>query len=407
MDVLEIIENAVKLDLESFSRYIVETDIDLDVLWEAMKIMSNFYYKSVYIGENFVFLMSLYSSTVDTLPPDANIVAIQAYYLLQSKTPRRQYTTVKQDIVAPEIPVREPSYVDPDEIIDSIDPSSYGMEELNTMRKYSHNGDMLISYYIQSGLSPRLIDYANNHRLKYTGIPKFIEHLRSCFKTEFDRDIVVYRAINSNVHHKVGEIIEMNYFVSTSVDRDQTVYFLDDSEFRDAIIYHIIVPRGTKVCPIVLSSEYPEEREILLPFGSIYKCISKRVTDASLSHRKCRNDITIYTLQLISTPPTRIPSFPEVVSSGIVIPPPDNNLVIMDNLLSEVVTATREAQLLLNSMIIYLLTREGRQVELTRVSDISRTIHRQIYSSTRPKCVGFQDVVDYFRNNGMKLPVTA
>ena len=109
----------------------------------------------------------------------------------------------------------------------------------------------------------------------------YYNELSKCFKVTFDRDVVVYRGLQSKLDlsiYNVGYIYKSYIFTSSTIDIDVALSFShspDTNKYVQLIKY--IIPKGTHICPLfLLASRYGEgEGEILLSDKSIYVVTSE------------------------------------------------------------------------------------------------------------------------------------
>ncbi len=175
-------------------------------------------------------------------------------------------------------------------IHDNVDKTIYNSENKSIMILYSFNGDVLINSYLRNGkkISESLIKYFNDKyylsfrehvnifinddkKFIHSYIERFYELLKECFKTKFDRNIIVYRGLIKDPLLKknddVSDFILNNYFISTSYLLSSAQNFLRTEE---GALLEIEIPSNTYICPIFLSSRFSHEAEILLPDNSCF-----------------------------------------------------------------------------------------------------------------------------------------
>ncbi len=149
---------------------------------------------------------------------------------------------------------------------------------------YSCNGDVLINNYLRNGkkISESIIKYFNekyylsfekykniflndNKKFIHSYIENFYESLKKCFKSKFDKNIIVYRGLSHDPMLQKNDLILNNYFVSTSCLLSVAENFV----LKGALL-EIEIPANTYICPIYLFTHFEGEAEILLPDNSCF-----------------------------------------------------------------------------------------------------------------------------------------
>jgi hypothetical protein len=171
-----------------------------------------------------------------------------------------------------------------DYVFSNIDRKMFSEKNKKTMILYSYKGDVLLNNYLRNNkkVNKFILDYFNkeyyttfqymtnifkNDDIIYVQsyIESFYESLRECFKAKLKKNIIVYRGLTTIPNINVGDIIENNFFVSTSCDIKVAEKFTNIDTY-----FHIEIPAGTYFCPIYISSRYSEEHEILLNNNSCF-----------------------------------------------------------------------------------------------------------------------------------------
>ena len=167
----------------------------------------------------------------------------------------------------------------------------YNQNDLNTMILYSHNGDEIINRYLLNGekVTDETISYFRTRYYMTLGLyencflndsNRFIESylhnfyvsLRNCFKTKYDKDLLVYRGIREHVDYKENDIIKFNTFVSTTLSYKiaknyGSIGWGKEGKFT---LFSIYIPKGNYICPIFYNTLHEEELEILLMDSSYF-----------------------------------------------------------------------------------------------------------------------------------------
>ena len=95
--------------------------------------------------------------------------------------------------------------------------------------------------------------------------------LTGAFKTSHDSSIMVYRGLNNPLHKNIfvdTMTSKSNTFMSTSCTYETAISYAMGEE--DGLIFRIIIPANTKICPIFLSTQIKFEKELLLNYGSVF-----------------------------------------------------------------------------------------------------------------------------------------
>jgi hypothetical protein len=170
------------------------------------------------------------------------------------------------------------------EVYKSKDSGIYSEKDLKIMLLYSYNGDILINNYLRNNkkIDKNLLDYFHNHYYKtfhpmmenifYGDTLRFIKtyiqniyySLKECFKTSFNENVIVYRGLKTDPMLNKGNIIQNNFFIST------TCNIYKAYEFSSNIIFEIEIPKNIKICPVLLNSRFSQENEILLEDNTIF-----------------------------------------------------------------------------------------------------------------------------------------
>jgi hypothetical protein len=80
------------------------------------------------------------------------------------------------------------------------------------------------------------------------------------------KDIILYRGITNKPLYKNKSFIQINYFLSTTIDEMVAEKFKDQRGY----FIKIYVPEGSKICPIFNYSKIDTEKEVLLLYGSVF-----------------------------------------------------------------------------------------------------------------------------------------
>ena len=153
----------------------------------------------------------------------------------------------------------------------------------NIILLYTFNGDVLLRSFMLNGFKPSLwfYDYFRDksdtfYKATFTGIDpvKYVKYifttLQTCFKTiKYDKNIVVYRGISdfNETDYRTGSMIKNTIFWSTTANLAVALNF---ATTKNAVVFRILIPINTYICPIFELSQYPYEEEILLNYGSTF-----------------------------------------------------------------------------------------------------------------------------------------
>lgn len=99
-----------------------------------------------------------------------------------------------------------------------------------------------------------------------------------------DEPIWVYRSVSVNIDKDINENIIDSAFLSTSISANS-----DNSTEASKTRLKILLPKGSRVIPILNFSKHDEEHEIILPAGSVLRVVEKAYHDDDeiITHYTC------------------------------------------------------------------------------------------------------------------------
>lgn len=204
-------------------------------------------------------------------------------------------------------------YPDIDKYVLHMMTTQFQPPELDSIMIYTHHGDTLLKYYTMANCCPDFlwlmyyyskysvdsfsVDWTEDTDSTYNDAPdyakKFVDNLfhslMSCIRFTHTEDFYVYRGLSVGLNPTVfypGSTHKLSHFWSSSLKYDVAVGFAKGEKYNpepgehpesgenpepDVMrggnrgqIIRILIPAGTRFCPILGSSKFTSEEEILL-----------------------------------------------------------------------------------------------------------------------------------------------
>jgi tetratricopeptide (TPR) repeat protein len=184
----------------------------------------------------------------------------------------------------------EPTSDDIDELISICEQEYQGdKDQLALVRKLKdkYSSDRALQWYTKDSFVYRMLNKAlrthNIHllflfRFLIRDLEKQLVENRSSSRLTVYRGQLMWKEEFETLEHSIGELISMNSFLSTSLDRQSAYSFLRQPTDLERVLFEIEASpqlHGVKPFANISSfSNYPDEKEVLFMLGSIFRVIS-------------------------------------------------------------------------------------------------------------------------------------